>query len=92
MAARDGCRDLPHRIPAVSAPATPADSPLTMKDALASPLYRSLSTAELTVGDPAVPFELPQLDPSSHGPTGATVRLADFAGERPVALVFGSYT
>ena len=30
--------------------------------------------------------------PETHRPSGERVRLADFAGERPVALVFGSYT
>lgn len=29
---------------------------------------------------------------TSREPSGKRVRLADFAGERPVALVFGSYT
>lgn len=67
------------------APETPADSPLTMEDVLASPLYRDLSTAKLAVGDRAFPFELP-------GATGEMVRLADFKGVQPVALVFGSYT
>ena len=38
------------------------------------------------VGDPAPDFEL-------QDPSGATaVRLSDFRGKRPVALVFGSYT
>ena len=74
------------------APATPADSPLTMEETLASPVYRDLSTPKLTVGDPAFGFELPMLDPDSHAPTGDTVRLADFENTRPVALIFGSYT
>ena len=67
-------------------PRTPADSPLTLEEAMASPVYRNLMAPALAVGDPAFPFELPRLDCSG------TVRLADFAGERPVALVFGSYT
>jgi len=29
---------------------------------------------------------------TSREPSGKRVRLADFAGERPVALIFGSYT
>jgi hypothetical protein len=67
-------------------PETPSDSPLTMEQALASPVYRDLMTPKLAVGDPAFPFDLPRLD------GGERVRLAAFAGRRPVALVFGSYT
>jgi hypothetical protein len=68
-----------------SAPETPADSPLTMADVLASPVYRDLMTPKLAPGDPAFPFELPR-------DTGELVRLSDYAGRMPVALVFGSYT
>ena len=67
-------------------PRTPSDSPLTLEQALASPLYRTLMAPELAPGEPAFPFDLPLLD------GGGRVRLADFAGERPVALIFGSYT
>ena len=67
------------------APDTPLDSPLTMADALASPLYRDLATPRVAVGDAAFPFDLPTLDGERR------VRLQDCAG-RPVALVFGSYT
>ncbi len=67
-------------------PRTPPDSPLTLEQAMASPLYRTLMAPELAPGAPAFPFDLPLLD------GGGRVRLADFAGERPVALVFGSYT
>jgi len=74
------------------APETPADSPLTLETAMASPLYRQLMAPELRPGQPAFPFALPLLDPGTHKPSGTVVRLADFAGERPVALVFGSYT
>ncbi len=35
---------------------------------------------------------VPLLDAETHRPSGERVRLADFAGVRPVALVFGSYT
>ena len=68
-----------------AAPETPADSPLTMHDVMESPVYRDLMTPKLAPGDPAYPFELPR-------DTGELVRLADFAGRMPVALVFGSYT
>jgi hypothetical protein len=65
-----------------------------MEQALASPLYRDLATPKLSVGDPAYAFDLPRLDFSEgvRRETGETVRLADHAGVRPVALVFGSYT
>jgi hypothetical protein len=59
---------------------------------MSSPTYRDLMTPWLDVGEPAFPFELPLLEPESHRPCGERVRLADFEGERPVALVFGSYT
>ena len=67
-------------------PATPADSPLRLRDVMTSPFYGNLMTPELAPGDDAFPFELPLLDGRGR------VRLSDFAGERPVALVFGSYT
>ena len=73
-------------------PETPADSPLTLEQAMSSPLYQRLMTPELAPGDPAYQFELPLLDPETHRPSGERIRLADFAGERPVALIFGSYT
>jgi hypothetical protein len=76
----------------VEAPETPADSPLTLETAMASPLYRRLMDPDVRPGDPAFPVELARLDPETHRPSGERVRLADFAGERPVALVFGSYT
>jgi hypothetical protein len=73
---------------------TPADSPLTMEEALAAPLYRDLRTPRLGVGDEAFDFELRRYDfaDGTRRGTGERVRLADFVGVRPVALVFGSYT
>jgi hypothetical protein len=65
---------------------TPDDSPLTLQDVLASADYRDLMTAKVAKGDVAPDFELPSLD------GGRTVRLAELRAERPVALVFGSYT
>ena len=73
-------------------PPTPADSPLRLGDVMTSPFYGNLMTPELAPGDEAFDFELPLLDPETHAPSGTRVRLSDFAGERPVALVFGSYT
>jgi hypothetical protein len=66
---------------------TPDDSPLTVADIMTSPLYQDLSTPTLSVGDPALDFQLPRLDAP-----GTSVRLSDFAGHQPVALIFGSYT
>ena len=71
---------------------TPADSPLTLEDVMSLPAYRRLMTPELAPEDPAFPFDLPLLDSDSHSRSGERVRLADLAGERPVALIFGSYT
>ena len=48
--------------------------------------YRDLMTATVRQGDVAPDFELER-----HGEPG-TVRLSALWGERPVALVFGSYT
>ena len=76
----------------MDAPETPADSPLTLETAMAAPLYRKLMDPELRPGAPAFAFELPRLDPETHRPSGERVRLAEFAGDRPVALIFGSYT
>lgn len=70
-------------------PNTPADSPLTLHDVMASPAHQDLSTPKLAVGDPAFPFTLPLLE--GHRQTGELVSLGDLAGNRPVAL-FGSYT
>jgi hypothetical protein len=75
-----------------TAPHTPADSPLTLDDVMSSPAYLELRTPSLAVGEPAFDFDLPRLDPETQRPTGERVRLADFRGRRPVALVFGSYT
>jgi hypothetical protein len=66
-------------------PDTPLDSPLRLADVMSSPFYEELMTPRLAPGDSAFPFELPT-------PDGEVVRLADFAGVSPVALVFGSYT
>jgi hypothetical protein len=71
-------------------PETPADSPLTMDEAVT--LNRNLSTAKLAVGETAFPFALPRLDADGAQQRGETVRLEDLRRDRPVALIFGSYT
>jgi hypothetical protein len=50
------------------------------------PLWMRARAGELDVGETAPDFELPTLDKS------ARVRLSASRGERPVLLVFGSYT
>ena len=74
------------------APETPPGSPLTLETAMALPLYRRLMDSDVSPGEPAFAFELPRLHPETHRPSGERVRIADFAGERPVVLIFGSYT
>jgi len=64
----------------------PKDSPLTLQDVVASSDYRDLMTPQVAEGDLAPDFELPRLDGD------CTVRLGSLLGERPVALIFGSYT
>ena len=59
---------------------------------MSSPEYLRLMTPQIAPGDPAFPFDLPLLDAETHRPSGERVRLGDFAGVQPVALVFGSYT
>jgi len=69
----------------VEEPDTPSDSPLRLADVMSSAFYGGLMTPQVAQGERAAPFELSTLD-------GRVVRLADFAGVSPVALVFGSYT
>ena len=73
--------------PAGPAAITPDDSPMSFEDARSSPQLTDLRTPEVAVGDRAPDFSLPRLgDPADE------VRLGDFAGHQPVALIFGSYT
>jgi hypothetical protein len=75
-----------------SGPETPPDSPLTLEDVMSSPTHLRLMTPTLAPGAAAFPFDLPLLDGETYRPSGVRVRLADFGGVQPVALVFGSYT
>lgn len=72
---------------------TPDDSPMTLKDVMTSSLHRDLSTPKIAVGDPAFDFALPRLaiEKGKEREAG-TVRLSEFKGLSPVALIFGSYT
>jgi hypothetical protein len=50
------------------------------------PLWYAARRGKLKVGDPAPGFTLPSADRKSF------VSLASFRGNRPVVLIFGSYT
>jgi AhpC/TSA family protein len=50
------------------------------------PLWFLARAGNLSVGDRAPDFSLPTADKN------ARVRLSDYRGQRPVVLVFGSYT
>jgi hypothetical protein len=64
----------------------PKDSPLTLEDVMSRADYRDLMTPKVAEGDHAPDFELARLDGDGK------VRLASLLEERPVALIFGSYT
>jgi hypothetical protein len=64
----------------------PKDSPLTLQDVMAREDYRDLMTPKVAEGDLAPDFQLPSLGGDS------IVRLDSLVAERPVALIFGSYT
>jgi hypothetical protein len=73
---------------------TPDDSPMTPMDVMASEVHQNLSSAKLQEGDPAFFFTRPQYD-FSNGTKVETGDLFDLAAactEKPVALIFGSYT
>ena len=73
---------------------TPDDSPKGLPDVMADPLHQDLSTAKLDEGDVAHDFELSLCDFSdgSERETGRNFHLSRAAAEKPVALIFGSYT
>ena len=73
---------------------TPDDSPKTPMDMFADPKAQDLSSAKLTLGDTAFDFARPIYDFSSGQKveTGQIFELLDRAKEKPVALIFGSYT
>ncbi len=73
---------------------TPEDSPKGLPDVMADSVHQDLSTAKLAPNDPAYPIELPVYDFSdgTERATGETFGLQKLAQERPVALIFGSYT
>lgn len=73
---------------------TPDDSPKTPKDLFTDPAVVDLGQAKLAEGEPAEGFRLPVYDFSdgTRQETGESFDLLELAVERPVALIFGSYT
>ena len=73
---------------------TPADSPKTPMDVMADPQHQALATADVVQGGPAYDFSAPVFDFSSGQKvaTGRYFNLLPTAREKPVALIFGSYT
>ena len=73
---------------------TPSDSPRTPIDIMADPTFHRLATPELKPGDQAFGFRRPLYDFSSgqQAATGGTFDLLSRAAEKPIALIFGSYT
>jgi hypothetical protein len=73
---------------------TPEDSPKTPMDVMADPRHQDLATATLSKGDPAYDFKSKIYDYSdgTEQDTGQVFHLAEVAKEKPVALIFGSYT
>jgi len=73
---------------------TPDDSPKTPMQVLADPHHQTLATADLTVGDQAYGFTSALLDFSdgSERVTNEQFELLGAARDKPVALIFGSYT
>ena len=73
---------------------TPEDSPKTPMDVMADPIHQSLSTPDLAEGDAAYDIRSPIYDFSdgTEKATGKIFDLAEVAKEKPVALIFGSYT
>jgi hypothetical protein len=73
---------------------TPDDSPMGLPDVEANPVFQDLASAKLAPGDAAFDFELPLYDFSdgTRVETGRSFQLQSVAANRPVALVFGSYT
>jgi len=73
---------------------TPDDSPKTPMDVTEDPKWKDLATADLQAGDTAYQFTSPIYDFSdgTEKATGEHFDLAEVAREKPVALIFGSYT
>ena len=73
---------------------TPEDSPRGLPDVMADPVHQRLSTPDVRAGDRAFDFDLPISDFSTgvERSTSERFHLQSAAENRPVALIFGSYT
>ena len=73
---------------------TPEDSPQTPMDVMADARHQALATASLKQGDRAFDFTrtLHDFTSSQERSTNVEFNLLDSAREKPVALIFGSYT
>ncbi len=73
---------------------TPEDSPKTPMEIMADPKHEALSTPEVSPGGAAFDFSTPIYDFSAGQQiiTGQRFNLLEAAREKPVALIFGSYT
>ncbi len=73
---------------------TPEDSPKTPMDVMADPRHRALATPTVSQGGNAFGFSAPLYDFSggTQRATGHRFDLLAAAREKPVALIFGSYT
>ena len=73
---------------------TPDDSPKTPADVLSDPTVQRLGTPDVAPGEVAFDFERALYDFSdgTERATGEQFRLSQAAAQRPVALIFGSYT
>lgn len=73
---------------------TPDDSPLTPLEVLADEQHQNLATASVAEGEVAYNFRSPVYDYSTGAEksTGIEFDLLEAAKEKPVALIFGSYT
>ncbi len=73
---------------------TPSDSPMTPMDVMSDARHKDLATADLAPGDRAYDFTSPVYDYSQgrEVATGEVFRLGEAVKQKPVALVFGSYT
>ena len=73
---------------------TPEDSPKTPEDILADPQHQDLATAKVHEGGAAYDFSSAVYDFSEgvERATGESFNLLAAAAEKPVALIFGSYT
>ena len=73
---------------------TPEDSPKTPMDVMSDPMMAALSTPQVAAGQPAHDFtrEVYDFSEGRQIATGRRFNLLDATREKPVALIFGSYT